>query len=298
MIKVRRIGHATFETPDLDRMIDYHTQVTGMILVARETDRVFLAARTGQLAIELKKAPQARCARLAFEVGADEDFADMAKRLTGLGVRSDMQSDAAPGTPRALVFNDPKGTEIALFKEWQSAGRNAVGQGVGVLKLGHLAFCVDEPAPIADFYARVLGFKVSDWIGDMFVFMRCNADHHTVNFIKGPHGRMHHIAFELRDAAHLHVACDVLGEKDINIVWGPVRLGPGHNVATFHRNPDDQVVELFAELDLMKDEALGYYDPRPWHKDHPQRPKVWPESHGTQYIWGLPPSPEFIRARK
>jgi hypothetical protein len=55
---------------------------------------------------------------------------------------------------------------------------------------------------------------------------------------------------------------------------------------------------VFAELDLMKDETLGYYDPRPWHKDMPQRPKVWPETHGTQYIWGLPPSPEFLRARK
>ena len=61
MIKARRIGHATFETPDLSRMIDYHTRVTGMTAVAQAQDRVFFAARTGQLAIELKKAPQARC---------------------------------------------------------------------------------------------------------------------------------------------------------------------------------------------------------------------------------------------
>jgi catechol 2,3-dioxygenase-like lactoylglutathione lyase family enzyme len=298
MIKARRIGHATFETPDLDRLIDYHTRVTGMTLVARDKDRVFFAARTGQLAIELQKAPQARCAKLAFEVGADEDFADMAKRLTALGVNSELRSDAAPGTPKALAFTDPKGTEIELFKDWQSLGRNAEGPGIGVLKLGHLAFCVDDPKAISEFYARVLGFKVSDWIGGMFVFMRCNADHHTVNFITGPQGRMHHIAFELRDAAHLHQACDLFGQKDIKVVWGPVRLGPGHNVAAFHRNPDDQVVEVFAELDLMKDETLGYFDPRPWHKDHPQRPKVWPQADGTQFIWGLPPLPEFRRARE
>jgi catechol 2,3-dioxygenase-like lactoylglutathione lyase family enzyme len=298
MIKARRIGHATFETPDLSRMIDYHTRVTGMTLVAQAQDRAFFAARTGQLAIELKKAPQARCAGLAFEVGADEDFADMTRRLTVLGVKSELRSDIAPGTPKALAFSDPKGTEIVLFQEWQSIERNAEGPGMGVLKLGHLAFCVDDPKAMSEFYAKVLGFKVSDWISDMFVFMRCNADHHTVNFIVGPHGRMHHVAFELRDAGHLHMSSDLLAQRDLTIVWGPVRLGPGHNVATFHRNPDDQVVEVFAELDLMKDETLGYYDPRPWHKDMPQRPKVWPESHGTQYIWGLPPSPEFLRARK
>jgi len=24
-----------------------------------------------------------------------------------------------------------------------------------------------------------------------------------------------------------------------------------------------------------EDEELGYFDPRPWHQDRPQRPKVW-----------------------
>ena len=35
----------------------------------------------------------------------------------------------------------------------------------------------------------------------------------------------------------------------------------------------------------MKDEALGYFDPRPWHQDRPQRPKVWgPET--LRNYWG------------
>ena len=47
------------------------------------------------------------------------------------------------------------------------------------------------------------------------------------------------------------------------MLWGPVRHGPGHNVATYHRNPDEHTVELYIELDQMKDEELGYFDPRP-----------------------------------
>ena len=39
MIKPRRIGHATFETPDLDRMIDYYTEVVGLVLAERENGR-------------------------------------------------------------------------------------------------------------------------------------------------------------------------------------------------------------------------------------------------------------------
>ena len=60
MIKVRRIGHATFETPDLPRLIDYHTQVTGLALVGRDADHAFPATRTGQLAVELRHAAPAR----------------------------------------------------------------------------------------------------------------------------------------------------------------------------------------------------------------------------------------------
>lgn len=43
MIQARRIGHAMFETPDLDRAIDYYTQVNGLALAEREPDRAFLA---------------------------------------------------------------------------------------------------------------------------------------------------------------------------------------------------------------------------------------------------------------
>ena len=62
--------------------------------------------------------------------------------------------------------------------------------------------------------------------------MRCGPDHHTVNFLKSERSRMHHFAFELRDAAHLVTSCDVLGRENLGIVWGPVRHGPGHNIAT------------------------------------------------------------------
>ena len=144
---------------------------------------------------------------------------------------------------------------------------------------------------MADFYQNVLGFRVSDWIDDFFVFLRCNADHHAVNFVRGDHTRLHHFAFEVRDFAALQNACDLLGRKRIPIAWGPLRLGPGHNVAIFHRNADEHMVEFYAELDQMKDEALGYWDPRPWHREHPQRPKVW--TGEARSIWGLPPGPSF-----
>jgi catechol 2,3-dioxygenase-like lactoylglutathione lyase family enzyme len=296
MITPRRVGHATFETPDLDKALAYYTEVNGLVLNSRDKDRAYLASKTGLLTIALEKGPDAGLRRISFEVSPKADVADMAKKLSADGIKSELRSDPVPGISKVLAFNDPKGTTIELFQEWKYLGAHHQCFGAGPLKLGHIAYVVEDPQAIADFYCRVLGFRVSDWIEDFFVFLRCNPDHHTVNFIRGPKPKMHHIAFEMKDFAHMQHACELLGVRKIPINWGPVRHGPGHNVAIYHRNFDDQNVEFYIELDQMKDEELGYFDPRPWHHDTPQRPKVWDRKIAPN-LWGPMPMPDFMRDR-
>ena len=85
----------------------------------------------------------------------------------------------------------------------------------------------------------------------------------------------------------------MLSLNRIPIIWGPLRHGPGHNVSIYHRNPDGQVVEFYAELDQLLDEDLGFFDPRPWHEDQPQRPKVWTRANRSIAGWGPPPSHDW-----
>jgi len=295
MIKPRRIGHATYETPDLNRMVDYYTEVLGLVLVERDKDRAFLATQVGLLAIQLNKADAERGVMLSFEVAPNSDFGELARDLEKEGIKSELRNDSIPGIGQVLTFKDNKGTTIALFKDWSYLGKHLQHHGVGPLKLGHIAWVVDDPAKTAEFYSKVMGFRVSDWISDFFVFMRCNSDHHTVNFIRGTAAKMHHMAFELKDFIHLQNSCDLFGQKQVPIIWGPLRHGPGHNIATYHRNPDDQIIEMFTELDKMLDESLGYFEPRPWHRDHPQVPKVWDAPPND--IWGPPPTAEYLRQR-
>jgi catechol 2,3-dioxygenase-like lactoylglutathione lyase family enzyme len=293
MIKPRRIGHATLETPDLERQIAYWTEVAGLVLAERDNNRAFLATRTGLLAVALERAERAHATRLSFEVAPNSDFAELSKQLGAEGIKSELRNDSVPGMGKVLTFKDNKGTAIDLFSDWSYLGSHHQVSGIGPLKLGHIAFHVPDVKAIADFYVKVMGFRVSDWIEDWFVFMRCNPDHHTVNFIRGDNTELHHIAFELKDMSHMQNACEMFAMKNIPILWGPVRHGPGHNIATYHRNPDRQNVEVYIDLDQMKDEELGYFDPKPWHRDTPQRPKTWGRTETT--IWGLPPLPEYRR---
>ena len=293
MINARRIGHAAFETPDLDRAVDYYTQVAGLVLAAKQKDRVFFASKIGQLVVELHRDEVARCIKLSFEVAPNSDFSAMRLNLEQLGIKSDIRNDSLPGIPKVIAFKDPKGTVIELFSEWTYLGAHHQVIGVGPLKLGHVAFIVDDAKKFADFYEKALGFRVSDWVEDFFVFMRCGPDHHTINFLSGRQTKMHHIAFEVKDFAHIQAACELFGEKKIPIIWGPLRHGPGHNISTYHYNPDHEVVEFYTELDQMKDEALGYFEPRPWHHDLPQRPKVWP-AQSSRSVWGPPPTQDYF----
>ncbi len=54
MIAVRRLGHATLTTPDLERQVAYYTEVVGLTLLARDKNRVILASKQGLEAIALK----------------------------------------------------------------------------------------------------------------------------------------------------------------------------------------------------------------------------------------------------
>jgi hypothetical protein len=104
--------------------------------------------------------------------------------------------------------------------------------------------------------------------------------------------RHFHTAFELRDWAHLQTACDYLSLNGYKLLWGPGRHGIGHNLFAYHRSPAGFITETFAELDRMNEE-LGYFEPRPWHRDNPQKPKVWPKDPAAANLWGIMPTDEM-----
>jgi catechol 2,3-dioxygenase-like lactoylglutathione lyase family enzyme len=285
MIKVKRLGHATISTPDIETQTDYYSRILGLSIVEKSKDRVFLSSKQGLEAIELVRGEPNQLKRLSFQIAPGTDLGDVVKELQRMGFKPDRRKDVSPGIAEAVTFLDPKGTPLDLFAEYKFAKLDGIPSVFNILKLGHVAYRVLDVQQIVKFYCDVLGFRVSDWRGDFFVFLRCNTDHHTLNFIIDEKPQLHHIAFEVVDWAEIHKAADYLAHNKVHLVWGPGRHIIGHNVATYHRNADLVRVEIFTELDQMKDEELGYFDPRPWHQEFPLYPKL----HGPETLrnyWG------------
>jgi catechol 2,3-dioxygenase-like lactoylglutathione lyase family enzyme len=285
VISVKRLGHATLTTPDIDRQVAYYTEVVGLTLIERSNDRAYLACKLGLEAVALEPGKGNALSALSLQVAPGSDLGEVERSLADEGVKFHRVKGVSPCIPEAVVFTDPKGTRIEIFSDYVFAKDDSSSAGIMPLKLGHVAYRVDDVQKIVKFYCDVLGFRVSDWRANDFAFLRCNCDHHTVNFVYDAEPQLHHIAFEVKDWAEIQRAAETLAKHGIHLVWGPGRHIIGHNIAIYHRNADKVRVEFFCEMDLMKDESLGYFDPRPWHQDRPQYPKVWGPDTLRNY-WG------------
>ena len=285
MLQIKRAGHSTLTTPDLERMIDYFTRIVGLSLAAQERNRAILATKSGLETIVLERGAAVEAPRLSFQIAPGSDLSEVASRLKKAGIKSERRSDITPGIGEAIAFKDPKGTTLEIFSDFAFAPEDDTFNGIMPLKLGHIAYQSPDVQGIVKFYCDMLGFRVSDWRGDFFAFLRCSRDHHTVNFLRDPKTAIHHIAFEVRDWSEIKRACDLLAKSNIKLVWGPLRHIIGHNIAIYHKNPDGVTIEFFCEIDQMHDEELGYFEPRPWHQDRPQRPKVWGDETLSNW-WG------------
>lgn len=295
MIGVRKIAHAAYETPDLEQQTEYYTNILGMTMTAKDKDAVYLANTIDHHAVVLRRGSAAQCTRVGFELGPNDDLDAFDKQTAAHGVKTSRKKDPEPTIADMLVFQDPKGTVIEVFKRPEPQALKFARNGVVPHKLGHVAFHVTEVKKVTSFYCDVLGFRVSDWMSDFFSFLRCGVDHHTINLMETGSNRHFHTAFELRDWGHLETACDFLSLNGYRMLWGPGRHGIGHNLFAYHRSPNGMITELFAELDQMKDEELGYFDPRPWHRDNPQKPKVWPKDPSASNLWGPMPPEEMMK---
>ncbi|HEV7544682.1 MAG TPA: VOC family protein, partial [Reyranella sp.] len=139
MIRVRKISHAAFETPDLERQIAYYTDVLGLALVARDNGTAYLASTLDHHSVVLKQGAAAACRRLAFQIAPSDGLADFEKQLADQGVKTERRSAPAPSIREFVSFEDPNGTGIDVFAEHETSRQDFQPTGIVPQKLGHVA---------------------------------------------------------------------------------------------------------------------------------------------------------------
>ena len=100
------------------------------------------------------------------------------------------------------------------------------------------------------FFIDVLGFKLSDWLGDFMCFLRCNEAHHRIAFLPGP-PCLNHVAYDMANVDEMMRGVARLKRQQIDIRWGPGRHTAGNNTFSYFTTPGGFAVEYTAELEQV-----------------------------------------------
>ena len=145
----------------------------------------------------------------------------------------------------------------------------------------HVNYLTADVGALVAFYTDVLGFRVTDWIGDGAVWLHCNRDHHAIAFLDKGYEHLHHLAFELVDWGEMRVALDHLAQHGRNVVWGPGRHSMAQNLFAYWRMTEEEhFIELFCDLEQL---------------DADHEPRQFPDDPHASNAWGVLPPRSYFR---
>jgi len=291
MVRVFKLAYLDFACRDVSRLTHYYTEVMGYVQTDRGEDgTVYLSNGVDHHNIVLTPSDRSGWRVTGLQVDPKISLDDAEEILKKRGIAVKRFRDAKPGIADYLEIADPDGNLIHLFTHMDMPVPGFSRIGIVPQKLGHMAFYSKDFQKTVNFYVEVLGFAFTDKIGEAFCnFLTCNNDHHVLNVVASNQGnRLHHVAFQLKDASHQYLSNDILAKHNIPIYWGPSRHYAGHNISTYSPDPEENIVELFIDMDQYIWE-LGIFEPRPWHEELPLKPKIWEglSAWGTEYDFDL-----------
>lgn len=286
MLHIFKLGYVEFHVKNLEEMRTYYSKIVGFTETdTDENGSVYFTSSTDHHNLILTPSEESGIKKIGLQYKSELTPDEIIDHLKELNIEAAVPVDLQFGTDKRVEFTDPEGYRIELYSD-MAMYKNPGFKEKGIVpnKVGHISVRVKDAKKQVEFYEK-LGFTNTDWIEDFFGFMTCNRDHHVLNFFTSEQSGMHHLALEMRNYTHLVSTLDFLRMNGKHLEWGPSRHGAGHNIACYHYDPEGNLIELFTDGDVFIKE-LGIFEPRPWHKDFPQKPKVWNTAECLS-LWGV-----------
>ncbi len=288
--KIFRLVYVNFGTSKLDEMTEYYNKTMGYSLAEIEdSTKKYLSNGFDHHNIILTHSNKSEVLGYGYQLSHKHSLDQYSEYLTSKGFSNTIKRNLMPGISELIELVDPSGNVIHLFQTIEKSNSKYATDGIAPYKLGHVAFMSNAPKETIAFYQDVLEFSYTDTIADGFAnFLTCNYEHHVINVVSAEETKLHHIAFQLKDASHQYNSSDILARANIPVLWGPSRHTAGHNIASYHKDPDGNIVELYTDMDVFLPE-LQIFEPRPWHEEIPLKPRNWESlsAWGTEFAFDL-----------
>lgn len=284
---IKAVGHVALQVPDLDESAGYAVQVMGLREVERRDGCAFLTQGRMHHSLQLIQGSCAALDHFALEAEGSGGLERIRDALARAGARLLSETPQEPGLGQALRFLAPSGMVVEVYAGMEGGQPGYVPSGVRPRKFGHVTLKSSNVRELQGFLESVLGFKLSDDIGDgTLVFLRCNPDHHGVAIAAGADG-LHHYAWEVEGLPELGRLGDLLDSQGRCFLWGPGRHGAGDNIFTYHHDPAGAIVEYYADMEHIYDDAAR--PPRRWDIADRRAANLWGATFTREFIEdGLP----------
>jgi catechol 2,3-dioxygenase len=291
---VRALLHYALEVPDQTLGEKFYASF-GLEPASGRDDAVRLRpAPLTRASVLIYGGPKKRLHHLAFGAPGDE-FEATREAIRRAGVR---EVDPPRGAPEGgLWVRDPDGNLVTVRAEAAEAPPadppltlNSPGRVARIAirgcpegleprprRLGHVLLFTPDADRQIDFYARVLGLRLSDRARSIVVFLRCTADHHNLAFLTSKGPGFHHGSFEVGSVDEIAMGAIAMERAGFQPGWGLGRHVIGSNFFYYIRDPWGSFAEYFHDIDHIPESCA--WEPRDFA----------PED--ALYRWG-PPVPE------
>lgn len=253
MSRVSEIRYVGYGVVDLVAERDFYVGKWGLKQVFEENGAVYFATEGHDelFVVRLRSATENRIdvVALAAETRADVDALHANVIAADCRVVHAPRDLDTPGGGYGFRFFTPDGMTLEISSDVARGPARDMARWDGIpKKISHIVLHSPDQKAAAEFFRDVLGFKISDWLGDFMVFLRCNSAHHRIAFLPGP-PCLNHVAYDMEGVDAMMRGIHNLRLKDIPIGWGPGRHTAGNNTFSYFVTPNNFVAEYTADLE-------------------------------------------------
>jgi len=252
IVHLRYVGLAL---PEFELERSFIAANWGLVEVAHHDDVAYFAAEGSPepYVLRLRKSDQKRLDLISFAVGSAAAVESQAQRLQAAGYPLVSHPHRLEGPGGGYGFRcfdiDGRTLEISSGVAERPARRLNRGESIPAT-LSHIALHSPDIRKSVAFYQAQLGFRVSDWVGCLMCYLRCNDLHHSLAFLPGPVS-LSRAAFEMRGLNEMMRGVGRLLQDNVVLGWGPGRHCAGNSAFAYFKTPGGSVLGYIAEVERV-----------------------------------------------
>lgn len=269
MSSVIEIRYVRYGVADMESEAQFYSEAWGLERVPSTDGIAWFKARghSEHHVVGLRKSEVNRVDLIAFAAASRDDVEALHGQVSASGAKivHGPQTLQSPGGGYGFRFFSLDGLEFEISCDVAKGAIAPVERWDGVpVKISHIVLHSPDHHALVKWFVEVLGFRISDWLGDFMCFLRCNSAHHRLAILPGP-ACLNHVAYDMEGVDGMMRGAHRLKLKGINIGWGPGRHTAGNNTFTYFVTPGGFVTEYTSELEVIDESTwqVTTYNPAP-----------------------------------